>query len=58
MALGWMGATMALASVVKDRLARVAFDRNVLWDDPDPVVGVMRITAEGSDSAYQKLCLN
>jgi hypothetical protein len=56
--LGWMGATMALASVVKDRLARVAFDRNVLWDDPDPVVGVMRITAEGSDSAYQKLCLN
>jgi hypothetical protein len=22
----------------KTRLARVAFDRNVLWDDPDPVL--------------------
>ena len=43
--------TAALASVVNNPNIR----QKRSLDDPDPVLGVMRITAEGSGSAYQKL---
>jgi hypothetical protein len=50
---GWIGATMALAVVVKTAKFVLAFDRSALWGDPDPVpvLGVTRITAAGSDLA-------
>jgi hypothetical protein len=52
MALAWMGATMAFASVVrKPKRLALAFDRNALWGEQDPVLGVTRITAERLDLA-------